>query len=207
MKSKEVLKILGISRPTLTCYIKDGKIKGTLMKNGYYDYDEDSVYEFLGRKKERVNIIYARVSTYKQKKDLENQVNKLINHCEINEIEISNVYQEIASGIDFERKEFSTIMQLVFERKIDKIYITFKDRISRLSFMTLENIFKQFGTSIVVLNKNNIGYSDELFEELLNVIHLFSTRTYSNRRKLFKEINFIMLICQKRHVNLHNINV
>lgn len=188
MKSKEVLKILNISRPSLTTYIKSGKIKGTLMKNGYYDYDEDSIYQFLGQKKERTNVIYARVSTYRQKKDLENQVNKLINHCKINNIDINHIYQEVASGIDFERNEFALLMQQVFERKIDKIYVTFKDRISRLSFMTLENIFKQFGTSIVVLNKGTFENKDELFEELMNVIHLFSVKTYSNRRKLLKTI-------------------
>ena len=188
MKSKEVLRILGISRPSLTLYIKSGKIKGTLMKNGYYDYDEDSVYEFLGTKKDRINIIYARVSTYKQKNDLTNQVNKLINYCENNNIIISNTYREIASGIDFERKELSIIMQLVFERKIDKIYITFRDRLSRLSFITLENIFKQFGTSIVVLKDDTVNYKDELYEELINLIHLFSTKSYSNKRKLLKTI-------------------
>jgi len=188
MKSKEVLKILGVSRPSLTCYVKNGKIKATMMKNGYYDYDADSVYAFMGKCRERTNVIYARVSTYKQKNDLIRQVAKLVNHCQIEEIEIEQIYQEVASGIDFERKEFNLLMQLVFERKIDNIYITFKDRISRLSFMTLENIFKQFGTSIVVLNKGVYGEKDELFEELLNVIHLFSTKSYSNRKKLLKTI-------------------
>lgn len=188
MKSKDVLKLMQISRPSLTYYINSGKIKGTLMANGYYDYDEDSIYAFMGKTKERTNIIYARVSTYKQKNDLVRQVEKLQNHCEINNIEISHTYQEVASGIDFDRKEFSSLMQLVFDRNIGNIYITFKDRLSRLSFMTLENIFKQFGTTIVVLNKGTVGNQDELFEELLNVIHLFSTKSYSNRKKLLKTI-------------------
>jgi putative resolvase len=67
MKAKEVLKILKICRQTLTNYVKSGKIKVTRISNGYYDYNESSVYAFL-------NIIPDRVSTNKQKVDLSNQV-------------------------------------------------------------------------------------------------------------------------------------
>ena len=64
MKSKEVLRILGVSRVTLTSYVKKNIIKATLMPNGYYNYDDKSVYEF-SHNHARINIIYARVSTYK----------------------------------------------------------------------------------------------------------------------------------------------
>jgi predicted site-specific integrase-resolvase len=74
MKAKEVLKILKICRQTLTNYVKSGKIKVTRIGNGYYDYNESSVYAFLNVIPDRVNIIYARVSTNKQKVDLSNQV-------------------------------------------------------------------------------------------------------------------------------------
>jgi predicted site-specific integrase-resolvase len=184
MKSKEVLKLMKITRPTLCAYIKSGKIKGIKQSNGYYDYDEKSIYAFMKIPMDaRINVIYARVSTQKQKKDLCTQVSSLTNFCIENDIEYSNIYQEIASGIDFERKQFSSLMQLVFEHKVNNIYITYKDRISRLSFLTLKNMFKQFGTNIIIINKNNNTNSDELFEELLSLIHLFSTKTYSQRRK------------------------
>ena len=70
MKSAEVLKLLKITRPTLTNYIKLGKIKVTKLGNGYYNYDDESIYKFLGQSNpnsNRINIIYCRVSTYKQK--------------------------------------------------------------------------------------------------------------------------------------------
>ena len=73
MKSKEVLKILGVTRTTLTKYVKEGTIKVTKMKNGYYNYDDDSVYAFIGLKKKKHNsriISYARVSTQNQKEQL-----------------------------------------------------------------------------------------------------------------------------------------
>lgn len=188
MKSAEVLKILKISRPTLTNYVNSGKLKVTKMKNGYYDYDEDSVYEFIGQTKKRYNVIYGRVSTYKQRNDLTRQINAITKHCNDNSIEIETTYQEIASGIDLDRKEFSSMLQQVFEKNIKTVYITYKDRLSRLSFMTLESIFKQFGTSIVVLDDKTSKNKDELFDELINIIHLFSTKMYSKRRKVLKSI-------------------
>jgi hypothetical protein len=184
MKAKEVLKILKICRQTLTNYVKSGKIKVTRIGNGYYDYNESSVYAFLNVIPDRVNIIYARVSTNKQKVDLSNQVSQLINYCNINNIKYNKVYQEIASGIDFDRDEFANIINDVISKKIANIYITHKDRLSRLSFLTLENMFKQFGTNIIVINDidNNKSLDDDLFEELLNIIHVFSTKMYSKRR-------------------------
>lgn len=198
MKAEEVLKLLKITRPTLTAYIKSGKITGTRLANGYYDYDEQSIYNFLDCPNpalNRINIIYARVSTYKQKNDLGNQVLQLIEYCNSNNIKYDKVFQEVASGIDFDRKQFSELMNLVINNKVNNIYITYKDRISRLSFITLENIFKHFGTNIIIINnKTNNGDKDDLFEELMNIIHLFSTKIYSSRRKFNVNNN-----------NIHNI--
>ena len=67
MKSKDVLKLLKVTRATLTAYVKSEKIKVTKLSNGYYDYDDKSVFAFL-KKDVRTNVIYARVSTNKQKK-------------------------------------------------------------------------------------------------------------------------------------------
>jgi predicted site-specific integrase-resolvase len=197
MKSKDVLKILNITRPTLTSYVKTGKILVKLLPNGYYDYDDDSVYKFIGKDKydfQRINIIYARVSTYKQKNDLGNQVLQLIDYCNDNNIKYDKIFKEIASGIDFDRKEFYELMNLVINNKVNNIYITYKDRISRLSFLTMENLFKHFGTNIIVINYKNISDKDDLFEELINIVHLFSTKIYSSRKnnkRTIKKINII----------------
>ena len=76
MRAKQVLKILNICRTTLYKYTKDGTLKSVQLDNGYFDYDEKSVYNLLKRD-ERYNVIYARVSTYKQKVDLQTQINKI----------------------------------------------------------------------------------------------------------------------------------
>ena len=76
MKAKEVMKLLNISRATLFNYTRDGKINVIKLDNGYYDYSEESIFKIM-KKDSRINVIYSRVSTYKQKNDLENQINKI----------------------------------------------------------------------------------------------------------------------------------
>ena len=98
MKAKEVLNLLRITRQTLTNYVKNGIIKVEILKNGRYDYDNQSVYSFLNKNIQRNTYIYARVSTNKQKKDLENQIEILKQFCFKNGYIISGVFSDIASG-------------------------------------------------------------------------------------------------------------
>ena len=183
MKAKEVLMILNISRITLYTYTKEGKIKATKMDNGYYDYDEQSVMKIIN-KDVRYNVIYARVSTYKQKTDLENQINKLSTYCNTNNIIINKIYSDINSGIDLDRTNFNNLLDDVMKYKIKNIYITHKDRLTRLSFKTIEFIFQKYQTNIIEINSNHtISNDHEVFEELISLMHYFSTTMYSNRRK------------------------
>ena len=184
MKSKEVLQLLGVSRVTLYKYVKNGTIKVTELDNGTYDYDQKSVFKLM-KKDNRKNVLYARVSTYKQKNDLENQVQQLIDYCTKEEIKYDNVYKEISSGIDLNRTEFSKILDDIIHYRIANIYITYKDRLTRLSFTTLETIFQKFGTQIIIINNLDIDKNNdnEVFDELNSLIHIFSTSMYSNRRK------------------------
>jgi len=182
MKSKDVLNLLEISRVTLSHYVRSGKLIVTKLDNGYYDYDDDSVYKLM-KKDNRNDVIYARVSTYKQKNDLDNQVKKLTDYCGENNIIYDKIYKEISSGLDLDRREVSELIDNVLHYKIKTIYITNKDRLTRMSFKTLENIFKRFGAEIVVINDEDKDTTNEVFEELISLIHVFSTKMYSNRRK------------------------
>ena len=180
MKSHEVLRLLGVTRVTLTSYVKSGKIKATMLDNGHYDYNAESVFAFL-KKDCRYNVIYARVSTYKQKNDLKTQIKNINKFCLANDITIEKTFSEISSGIDLDRKELSKLLDEILAYKVKNVYITNRDRLTRLSFVTIESICKKFGTNIVVINKNK-EYDNELFEELLSLIHIFSTKMYSHRR-------------------------
>ena len=183
MKAKEVMKILKICRSTLYKYTNDGTLKSVKLDNGYFNYDEKSVYSLL-KQDERYDIIYARVSTQKQKNDLITQINKIQIFCSENNIYINQIFSEVSSGLDLDRTEFSKLLDDIFEHKIKNIYISNRDRLTRLSFKTLEAICKRFNTKIIVINETcNNSNDNEIFEELISLMHIFSTTLYSNRRK------------------------
>lgn len=185
MKSCKVLKLLNITRPTLCRYVKNGLVKFKQLPNGFYDYEEESIYKLLNKNIERKNIIYARVSTQKQKNDLENQKAILRKYCSINGIKISDEYSDIGSGINFERKEFQRLVNDVVNHKISKIYITYKDRLSRISFDMFKNLFQNFNCEIIVLNNtdDNKQIEKEIFNEIISLIHCFAMKVYSSRRQ------------------------
>lgn len=192
MKTKQVLNLLKITRPTLTKYVKTNVIQVTLQPNGRYDYDDQSVYRFLNKNIERKIIIYARVSTVKQKKDLENQIELLKNFCFQNGLQINEVYKDVDSGISFEkRNDFFKMLDEVISNKVEKIIITYKDRLSRVGFDLFSHLFKKFGTEIVVISE--IGSpkldSQEIFEEIISMLHCYSMKLYSKRKnKLIQEL-------------------
>jgi len=182
MKAKEVLQILGISRVTLMTYVKNGYITGDKQPNGQYFYDSESVFKFI-KKDKRQKVVYARVSTHKQKRDLNRQIRDIKSFCLKNKIKIDNIYSEISNGIDLERDQFSKLLDDALNYKISEIYITQKDRLAILSFATIEQIFEKFGTKIIVIDSKHKNDDSELFQELISLMHIFSTKMYSNRRK------------------------
>lgn len=191
MKSHEVLEKLGITRVTLTKYVKEGTIKVTKMKNGRYDYDDDSVYEFLGlkhEKKHKVNVSYSRISTQSQKEQLKDQTLRIYNSCISRNIQLDEQIEDIKSGLDSDRKGFQKLIERVIKGEIGLVVVENKDRLTRFNFDTLELIFKYFGTQIIVLNDSldNKTYEQELTDDLISIIHYFTMKSYSHRKKLNK---------------------
>ena len=191
MKSKEVLKILGVTRTTLTKYVKEGTIKVTKMKNGYYNYDDDSVYAFIGLKKKKHNskiISYARVSTQNQKEQLKAQSNRIYEFCISKGIVLDEQIEDIKSGMSFDRKGFDKLCQEVIRGNVEMIVIENKDRLMRFGYEMFEKFFRYFGTKILVLNDeiSNKSYEQELTDDLISIIHYFSMKSYSHKRKLNK---------------------
>lgn len=192
MKSNEVLELLHITRPTLTKYVKEGLIKTITMPNGRYDYNKESVYKLFNKGVDRKTYLYARVSTPKQKPDLENQINMLKQFCFSNGYCVNKIFSDIASGISFEkRKEFFNMLDDIVSGKVERILITYKDRLSRVGFELFYHLFKKYNTEILIMSE--VGSqkldSEEIFEEIVSLLHCYSMKLYSKRKdKKIREI-------------------
>lgn len=184
MRACEVMKLLRISRQTLSNYTKKGLIRTTTLVNGRYDYNTDDVYKLLNNDVERKTCIYARVSTVKQKKDLENQVDILKQFCFMNGYKINEVYTDVASGISFEkRKDFFKLLDEIIDHRVERVVITYKDRLSRVGFDLFYHLFHKYDCEIIVMSEVGSQKLDreEVFEEIISLLHCYSMKLDSKR--------------------------
>jgi resolvase, N domain protein len=192
MKAKDVLKILKVTRQTLTKYVKEGRIKVTVKGNGQYDYDVDDVYKLVNRDIERKTYVYARVATSNQKEDLDNQVHILKTFCFQNGYVLDGVYQDVASGISFEKRtQFFDLLDEVLAGRVKKVIVVYSDRISRIGFELFNHLFTKHGCDIIVISE--VGSTDldneEIFEDVVSLLHCYSMKIYSKRKdKVIKEL-------------------
>ena len=191
MKAKEVRSILGITQQTLYNWTKEGKIKFHKISDHLNIYDDDSVYALIGNKQNKRNrkiISYSRVSTQNQKEQLKEQTQRIYDSCISRGIKLDEQLEDINSGMSEDRPSFQKLMRMVVKNEVELVVIENKDRLIRFGYSTIESIFKYFGTKILVLNDTieNKTYEQELTEDLISIIHYFTMKSYSHRRKLNK---------------------
>ena len=191
MRAKETLELLQVHRVTLNNYVRSGKIRVTKLANGRYEYNDDDVYAFIGKKKKShgtKTISYSRVSTQAQKGQLKEQTQRIYESCVSRGLVLDEQYEDIGSGMSFNRKSFDKVCQMIFHGDVELLVIENKDRLVRFGFEMLEKFFKYFGTKVLVLNDSieNKSYEQELTDDLISVINYFTMKSYSHRRKLNK---------------------
>ena len=191
MRAKQVLELLQVHRVTLNKYVREGKIRVVAMANGRYDYNDEDVFTFIGRKRKSHGskiVSYSRVSTQSQKSQLKEQTLRIYNSCISRGIALDEQLEDIGSGMSPDRKNFEILCQRIFKEEICLLVIENRDRLVRFGFEMLERFFRYFGTKILVLNDSleNKTYEQELTEDLISVIHYFTMKSYSHRRKLNK---------------------
>ena len=189
VSAKEAKEYFHITGPTLYQWKVKGKINAKQLSSKKILYDIDSFEDFQPKQKQ--NVIYARVSNTKQADDLDRQIEIVKSYAISNGVKIDKVYKEIASGMNENRKELNLMLREIFAGNVDKVFISYKDRLTRFGFDYFKHIFEEFGTKIVVLDEleeTNSDFQKELANDLISIIHHFSMKLYSNRRKKLKEI-------------------
>lgn len=191
--AKEAREKLSICGQTLYNWRKQGKIEFKIVNGRKFLYNIDSVLDSNKRK----NVIYARVSNSKQKEDLIRQTKLITEYMIANGIIIDEIFEDVASGMNENRKAFSNLMNKVFKGEINKIYISYQDRLIRFGFKLIETIFKTFGTEIIVINATKEeDFQQELAIDLVSIIHHFSMKMYSNRRSTLKKLKKELILGQ-----------
>jgi len=181
---REACDILQIDATTLRRWDREGKIHCIRLSNNFRRVPEEEINRILGIKNNRVDAIYARVSSNDQKSDLYNQIERLkALHPD------ATVYSDIRSGLKFNRKGFNELLNKIENNEINNIYITHKDRLARFGFDLIENICKIHNTNIIETDGEEIISSNvELKRDLISIITSFSARLYGLRSHKMKNI-------------------
>lgn len=175
---RKAIKITGLSHNTLRKYADNGTIKATRIGKGQRLYDVSEL-SLLNKKEEgrKPVVCYCRVSSAKQKDDLTRQVAFMRQQfCE------ADIVQDIGSGLNFKRKGLQTILQRILQGDKFTLIVPHRDRLCRFGFELIEFLFQQNGGEILVLNQENVSPQQELTEDLLAILHVFSCRMHGLRK-------------------------
>ena len=164
-----------VSNNTLRKWDREGKIEtiriGTHRR---YRIKHDSTIEHIS--KQQRNVIYARVSSFDQKKDLEKQIDILQRKFPGYE-----VIKDIGSGLNFKRKGLTSLVKSIINGDIKNIVVTDKDRLCRFGFELIETILQSKGGSILVFYQSDKSPNQELVDDVISIITVFSSKMYGRR--------------------------
>ena len=178
-KPNEFGKMIGRTVNTLQRWDREGILKARRTPTNRRYYTEEDYYNIMGIQQENVEkqvndvIIYARVSNQNQKDDLKNQVEFLKTYANAKGYIISSIITDIGSGLDYNRKGFNSIL---YSEKKQKILISYKDRFVRFGYSWFDNFLKSKGSEIIVVNNQTLSPKQELVEDLISIIQIFSYR-------------------------------
>ena len=178
LPSREAARILKLHPNTLRRFADNGIIDYIKTPSGQRRYN---VQDYIEKNKLNVQlrskVCYCRVSSSKQKNDLEKQIKFMQESYPDYEI-----ISDIGSSLNYKRKGLLSLLERINKGEISEIVVAYKDRLSRFSFELIEQFVKLNHGKIVVLNKDSISQEKELSEDIISIITIFSARIHGSRR-------------------------
>jgi putative resolvase len=183
---------IGVTVHTLQRWDREGTLiaKRTVSNRRYYtDEDVAIALGFQPQAAHRKTVVYCRVSSPGQKADLANQRRILESFCAGRGLAIDEWIEEIGGGMNMKRKKFLAVVDGVIAYQIGTLVIAHKDRLMRFGFPLMEHLCERVGCELVVMNVESLSPEREMVEDLMTIVHCFSSRLYGlrNYRKSLKE--------------------
>ena len=189
---QEAKSILNVSKSTLQRWDNSGKLVALRTEGGHRRYKLSDIEKILGivnnKEKDNKDIVvatYARCSTPYQKAhgDIERQSMRLFEYCTKHKYKVEHIIKDMGSGLNDKRKGFIKLCNLVVNKKINKVIIEHKDRLTRFQYNLIEFFFNSYGVEIELLDKKEYTEQEELVNDMMMLIASFSGRLYSARAK------------------------
>jgi predicted site-specific integrase-resolvase len=174
MKLSEWAKSQGVTYRTAWQWFKDGKLG---IPSKMTDSGTILVFPEQNSLKNEIIFIYGRVSSHEKKKDLENQIKICEDFCLTKGWVVSKSYQEIASGMNDNRK----ILNKILENPPTKLVILYKDRLTRFGFNYIKLLLSKLGCEIITIHEDKDDERD-ILKDFIAIITSFCCRLYGARR-------------------------
>lgn len=194
--------MLGVTVKTLKIWTNENKIKSCRTAGGHRRFRVEDIEKFLGYEIEPTNcnknvFVYCRVSTKKQAEsgNLKRQKERLIEYCKQKGYNIVNIYEEVASGLNDNRRELTKMFRKLNE--VDSIVVEYPDRLARFGFNYLKEFSKDNGVEIeAVAQKEKLENNEEMVKDLISVVSCYSARLYGAKggkklKKVFAELELV----------------
>ena len=187
-------KLINRTEQTLRNWDKSGKLKPAYVdtETGYRYYTDEQLRLYNGEKMRDKQVIgYCRVSSAKQKNALDRQIENVKAYMYARGYQFS-IISDIGSGINYNNKGLKRLMDMIQKEEVSKIVILYKDRLVRFGFELIENICTSKGIEIEVIDNSEKSDEEEIVEDLVQIITVFSCRLQGKRgnktKKMIEEL-------------------
>ena len=189
---QEFGQLIGRKTKTLQKWDREGKLKAhrsPTTNRRYYTHDQYLQYRGLVAQEQGLTIAYTRVSGVAQKPDLANQIKALETYCQQQDIRVDEWLSDIGSGLNYKRKQFNRLMEMIELGQVRRLIIAHRDRLVRFGYEYFEAFCERHHTEIVTINGENLSPEQELVRDLIAIVTVFSARLHglSSYRKVLKD--------------------
>ena len=171
---KKASALLGMHQNTLRKYADRGIIPSFKTASGQRRYDVDA---YLNQQPDIQTVCYCRVSSNKQKDDLQRQILSMQE-----QFPHAAIITDAAGGLNWQRKGLVSILERLHQGDKLQIVVAHRDRLARFGFELIQWLVERNGGAVLVLNQQDASPESELTEDILAILHTFSCRLHGLRR-------------------------
>ncbi len=186
MSTGKAAKLLGVTVKTLWRWEREGRlIPYARTDSNRRLYTESQLREFLRLRRNEPEptriVAYCRVSSAAQKPDLANQRRVLKEFVAVRGLANIEFIEEVGGGLNFKRKHFLELMDVIGRGEVKTLIPAHRDRLTRFGFEWFEHYAQTHGCEILVLNQERLSPAQEMVQDLMTIVHCFSSRLYELR--------------------------
>jgi len=184
MGTGEAARLLGITVKTLQRWEREGRlVPAARTASNRRRYTESQLRTFLrlAPTEPRRVVAYCRVSSAAQRPDLANQRRVLEQFAVARGLAGVEFVEEVGGGLNFGRKRFLALMDAIGRGELATLVLAHADRLTRFGYDWFAHYAALHGCELLVLNQERLSPEQEMVQDLMTIMHCFSSRLYGLR--------------------------